>query len=890
MVKRGTRGSRGGQNGSSPEMDRFVTLDLNGWLDHLVVDRDTRGAPDEGRSHGTDDWARTLGFRSPLFRQPPSDGPDHDREDGGTWLFGAQALAAARHARADAPLIDAIGALALAAGHGDSDPETRKALPLAVWQLVADCARSFDKQADAAHLALVIPDGRYLGRPRVEESGLTTLESLYSAFTENRPRAQNRSRVELIWRSVAALKAAMSAAPERVGHTAGDVLVINVNRRIFWTVLQLRHWPEERGHGTGSLCIVRRPVMDDCNEDEAWTTKRVEYVQAALGAEAVEEDVAALRRWTRGVEILATGMNPRSLAAIGVEIDALEHWSWPVAEGGWELLKRRPNIQWSQVRFGLPERLVARLRKFAERREGESLAIVIEAPTGAEAVSGFEGLVREVVPSVPIVRVTGRKTAEAAASLALALEPETTAPAWLDEVPAIDIEVRSNPANGSTETTWKPVIAKGKAIAAGQTYHTPPDDSRKVTLAPGVEYVHLHLRRGSGDSWDERYSGRETGHTIQASDHERVVQPLARVRPLSGEARIEIVEHRPDGETQVLAGSRSSVRWSEMRSEAPAEMGSIPELYVFRASEEGWLELEPLLVEVVRAGVGHVTTALRDRLYKCTQRQWRDQVFPLGSDGQPPRTLDGQGFVRRQRLLRDATGILLSDLMRTVDSKVALKVRVANRLHMPLTWLFTGCPEEAIRVLLDALLDRTGHAASTLLVDKPFPLWSIYQGVGRTIRNDEELKAVFDDLIGGWEASGGSSQDIYLLSTVSHPLARRVSARRVLGESRERFDRVHRFLQQHLDNVVHGNGDPRPGGNPNRSLELRYVTMGYRGLCQIRYAKPGWFAIDDCQVRWAHDALIRAKTKGREFEKRLVDLTASYLIGQGTDPTMPGGF
>lgn len=886
---RGTRGSRGGQNGSSPEMDRFVTLDLNGWLDHLVVDRDTRGAPDEGRNHRTDDWARTLGFRSPLFQQPPSDGPDHDREDAGTWLFGAQALVAARHARPDAPLIDAIDALALAAGHGNADPETRKALPLAVWQLVADCARSFDKQTDAAHLALVIPDGRYLGRPRVERSGLTTLESLHSAFIENRPRAQNRSRVELIWRSVAALWAAMSAAPEKVGHTAGTVLVINVNRRTFWTVLELRHWPEERGHGNGSLCIARRPVMDDCNEDEAWTTKRVEYVQAALGVESAAA-VPALRRWTRGVEILATGMNRGSLAAFGVEMDALEHWSWPVPDGDWELLKQRPNIRWSQVRFGLPERLETRLRKFAERREGEPLAIVIESPTGAEAVSGFEGSVRKVVPSVPIVRVTGRKTAEAAASLAFALERDPTAPAWLDHVPAIDLEVRINAANGATGTTWKPVIAKGIDIPAGETYHTPPDDSRKVTLAPGVEYVHLHLRRGSGDSWDERYSGRETGHTIQPSDHERVVQPLARVRPLSGEARIEIVEHRPDGETQVLAGSRSSVRWSEMRSEAPAEMGSIPELYVFRASEEGWLELEPLLVEVVTAGVGHVSTALRDRLYKCTQRQWREQVFPLGSDGQPPRTLDGQGFVRRQRLLRDATGILLSDLRRTVDSRVALGVKAANRFHMPLTWLFTGCPEGAIRVLLDALLDRTGQAASTLLADKEYSLWSIYQGVGRTVRNDEDLKVVFDELIGAWEASGGSSQDKYLLSAVSHPLARRVSARRVLGESQERFDRVHRFLKQHLDNVVRGIGDPLPGGKPQQSLELRYVTMGYRGLCQIRYGQPDWFAIDDTQVRWAHEALIRARTVGKEFEKRLVDLTAAYLIGEGTDPTMPGGF
>ena len=867
-------------------MDRFVTLDLNGWFDHLVV-----GSTENARDMG---GGRTLGFRSSLFRQRSGDAVGARSDDVDTWLFGAQALAAARDARTEGPLIDAIDALALAAGHGAVDATMRNALPLAVWQLVADCARS-SGQADVAHLALVIPDGRYLGRPQIDgETGRTALETLHRTFNENRPRGQSRSRVELIWRSVATLKAAMSAAPERVGRSAGDVLVINVNRRIFWTVLQLRHWTRGGKGGTGSLCIIRRPVMDDCNADESWTAKRVENVRTALQAESAE-DMDALRRWTRGLEILATGMNSGSLAEFGVEMDALEHWSWPVADGGWKLLRQVPTMKWSKASFSLPERLHRRLKVFAEDRPTglqKPLAIIIESPTGVEGVSGFERMVRKVAPTVPIVRVAGRKTVEAAADLALTLGRDPNAPAWLDEVPAIDLKVRNTAVDGTTPTVtaWKPVIANREAIPAGEIYHTPPDDARKVTLAPGVEYVHLHLRRGSGDRWDERYSGQKTGHNILPSDHERVVQPLVRVRPLSGEAHIEIVEHRPDGETEILAGSRSSVKWSEMQSKAPAEMGSIPELYVFRASEEGWGDLKPLLIEVVEAGVDRMTLALRDKLYKCTQQQWGQHVFPLGSDGQPPRTLSTKEFGTGQRLLRDATGILLDDLTLSVESTKTLKVKAANRLHMPLTWLFTGCPEGAIQILLDALLDRTGDAASKLLADNEYSLWSIYQGVGRTVRSDEHLKAVFDNLIGAWETSGGSSQDKYLLSAVSHPLARRVSARRVLGENRERFDRVHRFLKQHLDNVVKGIGDPRPGGHPQLRLELRYVTMGYRGLCQIRYDHTDWFAIDDSQVQRAHTTLVKAKSKGSAFEKRLIDLTAPYLVGEGSDPTMPGGF
>ena len=678
----------------------------------------------------------------------------------------------------------------------------------------------------------------------------------------------------------------MTAAPDKVGGLSGDVLVISVNRRTFWTVLRLQPWRDR-----GPLRIGRKAVMDDCNEDEAWTARRVASAASALETGSpIRTD--PLHRWTRSVEFLASGMSSGSLAAFGIDYDAVEHWSWPVGESGWQVLKQRSTVDWSAIHFALPQRLKERLREFAKGGDGcTPLAVVVESPVGVEATSGFERLIREVAPSLPVLRVTGHKTAEAAAELALALGRDPAEPAWLDAVPGIELEVRTRngEGQGGTATNWLPVVPSDEVTPAGETYHTTSDEGRVVTLAPGIEHIRLRLRRGGPGGWDERY----TGYPIEPSDHERRVEPLARVRPLSGEARIEIVEHHPGERVPILlAGSRSSVRWSEMESEPSPEMRSIPELYVFRASEQGWEELRPILEELVRKRAG--TPALKDKLYKCTQRQWKNQVFPLGSDGHPPRASeasDPRAFAGATDLLAKATGILLNELEQSVESNATLKPRIANREHLPLTWLFTGCPEGATQILLDALLDETSAAASTLLVDNPFSLWSIYQGIGRTVRSDDHLKSVFDDLVGAWEASGASHQDIYLLSAVTHPLARRVSARRVLGENKERFDRVLCFLRKQLDNVLQRVHDNRPSGIEERpSLELRYITMGYRGICQTRYAHPDWFPVDGSEAREVHDGLKDAWRKGRKLEKDLVNRTAPYLIGEGVDPTMPGGF
>ena len=77
----------------------------------------------------------------------------------------------------------------------------------------------------------------------------------------------------------------------------------------------------------------------------------------------------------------------------------------------------------------------------------------------------------------------------------------------------------------------------------------------------------------------------------------------------------------------------------------------------------------------------------------------------------------------------------------------------------------------------------------------------------------------------------------------------------------------------------------------HRALELRYVVMGYRGLCQVRYSNPGWLPIegDNCKriYKWMRTA---ATLVGRQFEQTLVERTAPYLIGEGEDPSMPGGF
>ena len=177
------------------------------------------------------------------------------------------------------------------------------------------------------------------------------------------------------------------------------------------------------------------------------------------------------------------------------------------------------------------------------------------------------------------------------------------------------------------------------------------------------------------------------------------------------------------------------------------ELRSIPELYIFKASPKGWSELEPLLQKVLEVGATATRNNIRNSLYKCTQNQWREQIFPLGSDGQPPRTDDPQQYRLAQGLLGQATNMLLSDLDHAVRNRTELRPTVANRMHMALTWLFTGCPEQTVEILLDAILNPGGDAGITLHIANDWSAWAIYSGVGRAVRSDEMLRRIFDTLI-----------------------------------------------------------------------------------------------------------------------------------------------
>ena len=372
---------------------------------------------------------------------------------------------------------------------------------------------------------------------------------------------------------------------------------------------------------------------------------------------------------------------------------------------------------------------------------------------------------------------------------------------------------------------------------------------------------------------------------------------MVRVRPLSGEARIEIIEHCPDGTTEAIASTRKGVKWSEMSSEKPEALRSIPDLYIFKASPIAWEELKTVLVKFKDIQPGTIDKKiieLNNEIYKCTQRQWQEGQFPLGSDGQPPRPSIPEDHEYDMKLLRHATNILVKNLEyynQSGSDDFELKVAEINRLHLALTWLFTGCPDDVVDILVKALKEPEGKYGSRLNMDNQYSEWAIYSGFGRTVRIQEHLRFAFDHLLGEWENRGAREQDKYLLAAITHPMARRVDVRHVLNEDKDRFDRVKAFLDRQLINCLYKRKDYRP--NPKRaqaSLELRYIVMGYRGLCQIRYKNPDWFPVKGCKIRDTYDSLIKAKKFARVFEKDLIDKSAPFLIGEGEDPTMPSKF
>lgn len=160
-----------------------------------------------------------------------------------------------------------------------------------------------------------------------------------------------------------------------------------------------------------------------------------------------------------------------------------------------------------QARLPMPKNLarkpetgyLARIDGMADARlAGLPLGIVVESPAGPEMTADFEALVRELAGPIRIRRTSGSDAALAAGQLARALGRDPRAPAWLDEVPGIELRVRRTGDGNARETDrdWMPMVPSDEAIPAGETYHSRPSNERRASLAPGIEHVHLHLRRG----------------------------------------------------------------------------------------------------------------------------------------------------------------------------------------------------------------------------------------------------------------------------------------------------------------------------------------------------------------------------------------------------------
>ena len=80
-------------------------------------------------------------------------------------------------------------------------------------------------------------------------------------------------------------------------------------------------------------------------------------------------------------------------------------------------------------------------------------------------------------------------------------------------------------------------------------------------------------------------------------------------------------------------------------------------------------------------------------------------------------------------LLRGSTAILLSELEDHVRGPGQLSVKETNRMHLPLTWLFVGCPERTDDLLLEAILDPDGPVWDKLNMHNQFSAWSVHQGL-----------------------------------------------------------------------------------------------------------------------------------------------------------------
>ena len=842
-----------------------LAVDINGWSDHAWIP--VRG---ERRNAQVGYVGRELGARSILARRTPQD----------PWLLGAQALNMVRIAaweEREVEKIDAIEAMAQTA-QGPNEA-SKDALGKALWQMVDSTAREVER---TVHLALVIPDGRLLGRDH------RRTERLYEQIVAARPSRLSDSTVRLVWRSVAAVE----AARVRRGRSPADgerYLVVNVNRRTFWTEIVwgpvcTRCGQRQTPHGAPHGCppeAVRRgwqraPVMDDCNDDEAWSATRVEETRATVRGVLSE---GKWREQSRAIEMIAGGA--------AVETINLMHKTW-ADDGVWH----------GPVEVREPRRATATLpKRFAERIERmradglKETTIVIETPGGIAHTAQFAAAVRKATGRGH-ENVTGVDVAKAAASLAARQMTEGQV-AWFDNVPRISVRLarREKPGDdGETvvKESMEDLIPPNTWTAAGDEYRTPEVLGVQVQIAPGVEHVNLQMTRedpgtpGEAPCQEQRYSGGHTGHTLAPTDSQRRVRIQAITEPLAGESRIRIMEQHKGGGESPIRG-RETVRWSDMSPDPGPSSSSIPELFVFERNDGGWNATEDTLREVAQdwRAKGALSPGVLTRLYDLLKV---DGVLPLDSAGEPPG--EGKVYEERRRVLSEAGDALEENFKERVREKGQARIRTANRWHMGATWLFTGCPSGVVDILMEAIREPGGTVATRLNLSNEFGRWPIYSGLGRAANTRAQMEMLARETLDQWEKARWPVPDICRLATISHPAARRAEMREIWIEDQDLFERTWEFLEQQLIGWK-STGWPRTmPGTP--TLALRYIMMGYRGLCQIRYRRPDWLPTDHPRMYEAAEKMEAAQ--GRVKQKFVVELcerSIPFLYGEGEDPTIP---
>ena len=839
-----------------------LAVDINGWSDHAWVP--VRG---ERRNARVGNVGRELGARSILARRTPQD----------PWLLGAQALNMVRIAAwegREVEKIDAIEAMAQTAQERDEARED--ALGEALWQMVDSTAREVER---TVHLALVIPDGRLLGRNR------RRTEQLYEQIVAARPSRLSDSTVRLVWRSVAAVE----AARVRRGRSPADgerYLVVNVNRRTFWTEIVwgpvcTRCGQRQTPHGEPHACppeAVRRgwqraPVMDDCNDDEAWSTTRVEATRATVRGVLNE---MKYREQSRAIEMIAGGA--------AVETVNLLHKTW-ADDGAWHgpVEAREP----PRATAALPRRLEERIARMHADGLDET-TIVVETPGGIAHTAQFAAAVRNATGRGH-ENVTGVDVAKAAASLAVRQMTEGQV-AWFDNVPRISVSLarRENPGDDGTTVVVEDLIPPNTWTAAGNEYRTPEVPGVQVQIAPGVEHVNLQMTRedpgvpGEAPRQERRHSGGHTGHTLAPTDSERRIRIQAITEPLAGESRIRMMEQHKGGGESPIRG-RETVRWSDMSPDPGPSRSSIPELYVFERNDDGWDETEETLRKVTKEWRANGTLS-PDVLAELYDLLGVDGALPLDSAGEPPG--EGSIYEERKRVLSEAGEALEENLKKHVKQNGQAEVPIANRWHLGATWLFTRCPSGVVDILMEAILNPGGTVATRLNLSKKFSRWSIYSGLGRATNTRTQMEMLARVTLDQWEKAQRPVPDICRLATISHPAARRAEMREIWIEDRDLFERTWEFLEHQLIGWKSKGWPKKMPGTP--ALALRYTMMGYRGLCQIRYRRPDWLPTDHPRMYEAAEKIEAAQ--GRVKQKFVIELcerSIPFLYGEGEDPTIP---